>query len=89
MKAQAGGGLGKADAAIGRPVGMAAWRQKWQSKTLLSYYMSCRKLMYQAQTLHVALDASRVSRKECLMIGFMANGQCCWAPPQDLAWTHM
>jgi hypothetical protein len=83
------GGLGKAEAAIGRPVDMVSWREKWQSKTLLSYYMRCRKLMYQAQTLRVALDTSRVSRKECIMIGFMANRQCCWAPPQDLALTHM
>eukprot|EP00972_Heterocapsa_arctica_P001520 219446-Heterocapsa_arctica.AAC.1 len=59
LKGETGGGLGKAEAAIGRPVGMAAWRQYWQSKVLLSYYMDCRKLMHQAQTVHVALDASR------------------------------
>jgi hypothetical protein len=84
-KEQNEGGLGKAEAALGRPVGMAAWRAAWQSKALLSYYMGCRKLMHQARTLHVSLDASRVGKKEVLMIAFMANGQACWAPPQDPA----
>ena len=50
---------------------------------VLRYFWTSRKAMIDHSQAHLAVDASRIGNRNC-MIGCLSNrtGQVCWAPPQ-------
>lgn len=78
---------GRPVASIYQAIGPKAASADWLPNLLLGYWLAMRQAMYSAKAISMAVDGSRVAKKEllcaCVMNTSSSSKPVGWAPPQD------